>query len=89
MTGLLNPGAPGPDVAAAAVMLVIALRVGDEQALHHPADRVLCGPDEEMEMIPHQAIAIQLERLPLPQVQQSGEQREPGDTQLGSPGTPS
>ena len=54
-----------PDVAAAVVAAVVALGVGDEQALHDPADRRLQGPDQQVDVVGHEAVAVELERPPL------------------------
>ena len=64
--GALEPALP--DVAAAVVAAVVALGVGDEQALHDPADRRLAGADQQMDVVGHEAVAVELERLPLLQV---------------------
>ena len=64
-----------PDVAAAVVAAVVALGVGDEQALHDPADRSLQGADQQVDVVGHQAIAIELERPPLLQVGERFEER--------------
>ena len=55
---------PLPDVPAAVMAAVVALGVGDEQALHQPADRGLQRAEEEVEVVGHEAIAEQLERPP-------------------------
>lgn len=52
-------------------MLVIPLGVRDEQTLHQPADHILPGFEQQTEVIAHQAITIQLERLTLAKIQQS------------------
>ena len=71
MVVVLNDGALEPtlpDVAAAVVASVVALGVGDEQALHDPADRGLQGANQQVHVIGHEAIAIELERPALLQV---------------------
>ncbi len=50
-------------MAAAVVAAVLALGVGDEEALHDPADRCLAGPDQQVDMDGPQAVAVQLERF--------------------------
>ena len=56
-------------------MLVIPLRVRDQQALQDAADRGLAGPDQQMKMIREQAIAVQFKRLPLLQFGQGLQER--------------
>ena len=54
-----------PHVAAGVVVLVIALRVRDQQALHDAADGGRPRPDQKMKVVIQKAVAVQLERLPL------------------------
>ena len=65
--GTLEP--PLPDVSAGAMMLVISLGMGDQKALHDPANR---RPgeraEEQVEVIIEQAISVEHERLSFLQV---------------------
>ena len=54
---------PLPHVAAGAVVPVITLSVRDQQTLQDPADRRPGWPDQQMEVVVEQAIAVQLEWL--------------------------
>ena len=55
-------------------MLVITLGVRNQQALHDAADRGFQRPDQEMEVVVQQAIAVKLERPPLLQIGQGGQE---------------
>src|SRR5262245_3040273 len=57
-----------PDMPATAAKLVVALCVRDQQSLDEATDRVLERLDQQVDVVRHQAVAIQLERLPLTQV---------------------
>jgi hypothetical protein len=54
-----------PDVAARTVMLVVALRVRDQKALHDAADRILKRLNQKVKMVVQQAIAVKFKGLPL------------------------
>jgi len=71
--GALEPTLP--DVAAAVMAAVAALGVEDEEALYDPADRRLQGSDQEVDVVGHEAVAVELERPPLFQVADSLEER--------------
>ena len=51
-----------PDVARGAVDAVIALGVGDEEALDEAADGNVEGADQEVDVVGHEAVAVALER---------------------------
>src|SRR5262249_16113752 len=54
-----------PDVAAGVVVLVVAANVGGQQPLHPGAEvAVVVGPEGEMEVVGHQAIAQEAQRQP-------------------------
>ena len=61
---------PLPDVAPATMKPVITLRMGDQEALHYSAHRARDRTQQQMEVIFHQAVTVQLERLPLFQIAQ-------------------
>ena len=65
-----------PDVAAALVEAVVAVRVRDQQALHDAADRRGGRAQEQMDVIAHQAVAVQVERLPRLEVGEGLEERD-------------
>jgi hypothetical protein len=65
---------PLPDVSPAAVKAVITLRMRNQQALHDTADRSAHRAQEEMDVVSHKAVAVQLKRLPLLQVSQGLEE---------------
>ena len=61
---------PLPDVPAAAVEAVVALRVRHQQALHDPADRTFPRAEQQMDVVAHQAIAVQVKGLALLEIGQ-------------------
>jgi hypothetical protein len=58
--GALEPALP--DVATAAVAAMVALGVRDEEALHQSADRGLERADQEVDVVGHEAVAVERER---------------------------
>jgi hypothetical protein len=62
-----------PDMAAGLVVPVVALRVRHQQALDDATYRRAARPQEQMKVIAHQAIAVELERLAVLEVGKRGE----------------
>jgi hypothetical protein len=60
---------------AAAAAAAVALGVGDEEALHDPADRRCEGSDRQEDVVGDEAIAVERERPSLLQVAEGLEAR--------------
>ena len=64
--GALEPALP--NVATAPVAAMVALGVRDEEALHQSADRGLERADQEVDVVGHEAVAVERERPSLLQI---------------------
>lgn len=51
-------------VTGLSVLAIVILAIGGQESLHDPADGVIAPFDEQMDVIGHQAIGIEVEREP-------------------------